>query len=147
MKITKVPKFPAARKQPIEGNDFQSMTEVSIDRFRYFFIYDLEKFTELPFPDCLQACEAFYKVENNIELKQSDFKAVANYLTWACEKLARVICEEMGINLYDLTKSEAQGNVKRIREQTSITSQHLDIETVEVYKGKWDIILLINLIC
>ena len=53
----------------------------------------------------------------------------------------------MGINLYDLTKSEAQSNVKRIREETTITSQHLDVETVEVYKGKWDIILFINLIC
>lgn len=154
MKIKKVPTvaksaptFKTKKNEPtLFGTNIRTLEAMTVDRFRYYFIYDLEKFTELPFPDCLEICAAFYKVENNEALEQSDRDAIANYLYYHTQKLERILSEEMGIKFSGIGYETARRNVERIREETGITNQHLDIETLEVAPNDYVIMLIINLI-
>ncbi len=154
MKIRKVPTvaksaptFKTKKGEPtLFGTNIRTLEAMTVDRFRYFFIYDLEKFIEIPFPDCLEICAAFYKVENNEALEQSDRDAIAIYLHHCTGKLEKMITDEMGINLYNIGYETALRNVERIRTETGITNQHLDLDIVEIGPNDCIIFIIINLI-
>ena len=154
MKIKKLPTvaksaptFKTKKSEPtLFGTNIRTLEAMTVDRFRYFFIYDLEKFTELPFPDCLQTCATFYKVENKEPLDQIDRDAIASYLQYQTQKLEKMITDEMGINLYNIGYETASKSIERIREETGITSQHLDMDIVEIAPNDCIIFIIINLI-
>jgi hypothetical protein len=141
------PTFKTKKGEPtLFGTNIRTLEAMTVDRFRYFFIYDLEKFTEIPFPDCLQSCATFYKVENKEPLDQIDREAIRDYLEYQTVKLNRIVMDEMGIKISGIGHETALRNVERIRTETGITNQHLDIETFEVAPNDWVIMLIINLI-
>lgn len=127
------------------GANIKNLEKRTIDRFRYYFVYDFDKYTQLSIDDCLGACKAFYKIESKLPLDESDKDFIGNYLTIETEKL-RSMLEGMGIKLNNIGYQTALENVEKIRTETTITTQHLDIEIVQVAPNDYFIFLIINLI-
>jgi hypothetical protein len=134
------------KDETLFGVSIKTLEKRTVDRFRYYFVYDFDKYKELTLEQCLGACKAFYKIECKLPLDQQDKDAISFYLHNETEKLSNILSEKMGIRLTGLGEKQAVANVERIRKETTITSQHLDIEILQVSPNEWIIVLIINLI-
>lgn len=134
------------KDETLFGVSIKTLEKRTVDRFRYYFIYDFDKYKDLTLDQCLGACKAFYKIESNLPLDQQDKDAISFYLHNESEKLSNILSEKMGIRLTGLNEKQAIANVERIRKETTITSEHLDIEAIQVSANEYVIILIINLI-
>ncbi len=134
------------KDETIFGVSIKTLEKRTVDRFRYYFVYDFDKYKDLTLDQCLGACKAFYKIESKLPLKQDDKDAIAFYLHNETEKLSNILSEKMGIKLIGLSEKQAAANIEQIRKETTITSQHLDIEAIQVRQNEFVIILMINLI-
>ena len=128
------------------GVSIKTLEKRTVDRFRYYFVYDFDKYKDLTLKQCLGACKAFYKIESKLPLDQQDKDSIAFYLHNETEKLSNILSEKMGIRLTGLGEKQAIANVVQIRKETTITSEHLDIEILQVASNEWIIVLIINLI-
>ena len=128
------------------GVSIKTLEKRTVDRFRYYFVYDFDKYKELTLEQCLGACKAFYKIESKLPLDQDDKDSIAFYLNNETEKLYNILSEKMGIRLTGLGEKQAIANVVQIRKETTITSENLDIEILQVAPNEWIIVLIINLI-
>ena len=128
------------------GVSIKTLEKRTVDRFRYYFVYDFDKYKDLTLKQCLGACKAFYKIESKLPLDQQDKDSIAFYLNNETEKLSNILSEKMGIKLIGLSEKQAIANVVQIRKETTITSEHLDIEILQVAPNEWIIVLIINLI-
>ena len=134
------------KDETLFGVSIKTLEKRTVDRFRYYFVYDFDKYKELTLEQCLGACKAFYKIESKLPLDQQDKNAISFYLHNETEKLSNILSEKMGIRLTGLGEKQAIANVERIRKETTITSEHLDIEAIQIGQNEFVIILIINLI-
>jgi len=134
------------KDETLFGVSIKTLEKRTVDRFRYYFVYDFDKYKDLTLSECLGACKAFYKIESKLPLDQQDKDAISFYLHNETEKLSNILSEKMGIRLTGLGEKQAVSNVEQIRRETTITSEHLDIETIQVGQNEFVIILIINLI-
>jgi len=136
----------AKKNETLFGVSIKTLEKRTVDRFRYYFVYDFDKYKDLTIDQCLGACKAFYKIESKLPLEQDDKDAISFYLHNETEKLKNILSEKMGIRLTGLGEKQAIANVEQIRRETTITSEHLDIEILQVAQNEWIIVLIINLI-
>jgi hypothetical protein len=134
------------KDETLFGVSIKTLEKRTVDRFRYYFVYDFDKYKDLTLNECLGACKAFYKIESKLPLDQNDKDSIAFYLNNETQKLYNILSEKMGIRLTGLGEKQAAANVERIRKETTITSEHLDIEILQVAQNEWIITLIINLI-
>jgi len=136
----------AKKNETLFGVSIKTLEKRTVDRFRYYFVYDFDKYKDLTIDQCLGACKAFYKIESKLPLDEQDKNAISFYLHNETEKLSNILSEKMGIRLKGLGEKQADANVEQIRRETTITSEHLDIEILQVAQNEWIIVLIINLI-
>jgi len=136
----------AKKNETLFGVSIKTLEKRTVDRFRYYFVYDFDKYKDLTIDQCLGACKAFYKIESKLPLDEQDKNAISFYLHNETEKLSNILSEKMGIRLKGLGEKQAIANVEQIRRETTITSEHLDIEIIQVSMNEYIIILIINLI-
>jgi hypothetical protein len=134
------------KDETLFGASIKTLEKRTVDRFRYYFVYDFDKYKDLTIDQCLGACKAFYKIESKLPLDQQDKNAISFYLHNETEKLSNILSEKMGIRLTGLGEKQAAANVEQIRRETTITSENLDIEIIQVAQNEFVIILIINLI-
>jgi hypothetical protein len=134
------------KNETLLGVSIKTLEKRTFDRFRYYFVYDFDKYKDLTIDQCLGACKAFYKIESKLPLDEQDKNAISFYLHNETEKLSNILSEKMGIRLTGLGEKQAIANVEQIRRETTITSEHLDIEIIQVSMNEYIIVLIINLI-
>ena len=134
------------KNETLLGVSIKTLEKRTVESFRYYFVYDFDKYKDLTLDQCLGACKAFYKIESKLPLEQDDKDAISFYLHNETEKLSNILSEKMGIKLIGLSEKQAAANIEQIRKETTITSEHLDIEAIRVGQNEFVIILIINLI-